>query len=495
MLHPPTTPRWLSPELLVVVGFLATSQCLTAALLGAGGIGGRAALAGLVATAVASAVLVRISLRQDASSGTADVRALLGAAAVGAGLWGLVSSLSGEGLAAGLALGATIGLLPSVAAGVVLALLGRTIRSVRMFAAHDAIERVGLVAGGAAGLAGAVAIGFVAPRYAVIPAGSAALGLVLLAGTWRRDVKRCAWLRDVYDGKAPGYQIVPLDDTHVTETLAPLVPGSAVDAVLLEDASHGGGAYRATERPRPVALVQRDPGPSVWPIRARAQRAVLFFAMTTSLACAATFAQVQRAGAAAPHPASASLPPPIACREARGAFELHAKETGPVARALFLTTAQDRTIPADEGWLYLASSEGKLPSPEVVDRVLSGLARLPCADRPHIRVLAPVPRPFKVEARLTIEKGETPELVARWVREALAESFQLADTSAHESVQFGFHDRRVLWRVASTVSSTSGVHTSSILLDGQSQDIVLSPSELPVLAGVVLVDAATGKPL
>ena len=497
MLHVPKTPARarMSPELLVFAGFVATSECLAAALLGAGGIGGRAAMAGLVGTAVASAVLVRLSLREDPSSRVADVRALLGTAAAGAGLWALVSSLSGEGAAAGLAFGATIGLVPSVAVGVVLALFGRTIRSARMFATHDALERVGLVAGGAAGLAGAVAIGFVAPRYVAIPGAAATLGLVLLAATWRRDVKRCAWLRDVYDGKAPGYHVVPLDEAHITETLAPLVPGASADAVLLEDVSYGGGAYRETERPRPVAFLQRDPVASIWPIRARAQRAALFLAMTVSLASAATFAQVHRARAAGHELTAAPPPPPIACRAARGAFELHARETGPVARALFLTTAQDSAVPLDEAWLYLATKERELPDPSVVERVLIGFDRLPCEGRPRIRVMAPVPRSFEVVAGLTIEKGETPEVVARSVREALGDAFQLGDSSALESVQFGFYERKLRWRVVAAVSRTAGVHTSTILLDGQPADIALLPGELPVLARITIVDAATGKPL
>src|SRR5512140_2086332 len=137
MLNAPQTPRWLSPELLVMVGFVATSECVAAALLGgASGFGAawpRAAAAGLVGTAVLSALLARLALR-EAPSRSADVHALLGAAGVGAALWGLVFALGGDGAVSGVAFGATVGLLPSVGVGIVLALLGRTLKSVRMFA-------------------------------------------------------------------------------------------------------------------------------------------------------------------------------------------------------------------------------------------------------------------------------------------------------------------------------------------------------------------------
>ena len=77
----------------------------------------------------------------------------------------------------------------------------------------------------------------------------------------------------------------------------------------------------------------------------------------------------------------------------------------------------------------------------------------------------------------------------------LGDAFQLGDSSALESVQFGFYERKLRWRVVAAVSRTAGVHTSTILLDGQPADIALLPGELPVLARITIVDAATGKPL
>ncbi len=503
MLNASKTPRWLSPELLVMVGFVATSECVAAALLGgAASLGARAAAGGLIGTAVGSALLARVALR-EAPSRAADVRALLGAVGVGASMWALVFALGGEGAARGLAVGATLGLLPSVGVGIVLALLGRTLQGVRMFAGQDALERVGLVAGGAAGLAGAVAIGFVAPRHVAIPIASACVGLVLLAMTWRRDVKRCAWLRDVYAGKAPGYKVVLLDDAHAhartTEHLAPLVPGSSADAVLLEEPTSptfARGAYRAAERPRAVALLQHDPGPSVWPIRARAQRAGLFFAMTVALAVAASFAQVHRARAASARAAIAATPSPrISCFEARAVFEYHAREKDEVARALFLTHAQDAQIPAGEGWLTLATARGELPAPDVIARVLAAEAQLPCEGMPRIVVKEPGRRRFKVEARLTVEKDETAALVASSVRAALTAAFEPGETSAHESVQFGFYDRKLRWRVVSTIAQTSGVRSCDVLVDGSRDDVALAPADLPRLEELTLFDAATGKRL
>lgn len=494
MLHAPKTPRWLTPELVTLVAFVATATCVAAGLMGAAPdapMEARPMAVGLAATAIAGAILVRIASARSEHAAASDVRALLMTILGGTALWALVFAVSGDRAWTGCALGATIGLVPSVVMGIVLALFGRTLRSVHMFAANDALERVGLVAGGASGLAGAIAIGFAARALLVIPAVSVALGLGLLATTWRRDTRRVAWLSDVYAGKAKGYKVVPLDEAHAhDETLAPLVPGSAVDAVLLEDASQGPGPYRGGDRPRPVALVQREAEPSLWPIRARAQRAGFFFAMTAALACAASFAQVTRARASSAHEAAKTAQGPrIACYEARAAFEYHAKEMGPVARALMLTPAQDPTIPVGEARLFLADAKGELPAPNVIARVLAAEEQLPCEGRPRLVVLAPTPRPFKLEVRITPEKGEDPAMVARWVREAVTAAFVPGETSAHESVQLGFYDRRVRWRVAAAVAQTTGVRGSEILIDGGKGDIVLAPAELARVDELTVVPA------
>src|SRR5690349_12842484 len=128
MAHGPTGlsadgPRWLTPELLVVASFVASSACLAAALMGAQPIAARAALAGIVATAVTAGVLARMALRRR--DGRAhDVRCLTFTAASGVALWGLVFGIGDKAqIGMGLALGATIGLPASIAAGVLLALL------------------------------------------------------------------------------------------------------------------------------------------------------------------------------------------------------------------------------------------------------------------------------------------------------------------------------------------------------------------------------------
>lgn len=494
MVHAPKTPVWLSPELLAVVGFVAVSECVAAALLGGAADlphPGRAGVGAVVATALASALVARRATR-DGSARAFDVSALVGSASVGAGLWGLAYALGGEGPVAGVALGATIGLPASLAVGVVLALLGRTLRSVRMFAANDALERVGLVAGGAAGLAGAIAMGLAAPRYLPVPAVSAALGLAVLALTYRRDARRVAWLRDVYAGKVAGYSVAPLDASHTRMAeIAPLVPGSTVDAVLLEDAAHGLGPYRAEGRPRPIALLQHDAAPSVWPIRARAQRAGLVFAMTVALGAAASIAQVHRARAeSAKETALATPPPRMTCLEARAAFEYRARDAGEVARALLLTHAQQAQVPEGEGWLYLSDAHGALPPPDVVERVLSAEKQLACIGVPQLRAMAPLRRGFSVEVRLAEGAAE----MAPWVRAALTEAFQPGDASAHESVQFGFYDRRVRWRVVATVVQT-GARAREILIDGTRGDLTLAPAELAALDEIVIVDAATGERL
>jgi hypothetical protein len=395
----------------------------------------------------------------------------------------------------GLALGATIGLPASIAAGVILALFVRTVRSVRMFPTLDAFERVGLVAGACAGLAGAVSIGFVAPDLLTVPIASTTLGLGLLATTWRYDLRRVAWLRDVYAGKADGFAIVPLEDTQIREHVEALVPGAAADAVLVQEAPKRAedGPYRAAPGPRAVALAPREAAPSVAAIRTRVQRAALFFALTVGLGSAAALAQAHRASVAsrAEHPPA---PVRIACQEARSVFEYRARQIPPVTRALFLTHAQDPSIPAGEGYLYLATENGTNPSSEVALEVVDAVGQIPCAGMPLVSARAPIVRDFKLEARLSIDEGEDPAEVGAWVKSALASAFHAKGTSAHESVQFGYYDRKLRWRVAATISQTEGVRSYELSIDGR-DDVSLAPAELARLGEVTLIDAASDKRL
>jgi hypothetical protein len=484
-------PRWLTPELLVVVAFVASTACLAAALTGTQPSTGRAAAAGIVATAVVAGVLARLALRRDGRAH--ELRCLTGVAIAGVLVWGLVFALREESaLGMGLALGATIGLPASIAAGVVLALFVRAVRSVRMFPTLDSLERVGIVAGACAGLAGAVSMGFVAPALLAVPIASAVLGLGMLALTWRRDVRRAAWLRDVYAGKAEGFAIVPLDETQIQGHIEPLVPGAAADAVLVRDVvCSDNGPYRVVGRPRAVALAPRDAAPSVAPIRTRVHRTALLFTLTLGLGTAAAIAQAERARVES---SAQHAPPParIACEEARSVFEYRARQVPPVTRALFLTHAVDEAIPAGEGYLYLATADGTSPSATAALQVLDAVSQIPCAGMPLVSTRAPFLREFGVIARLSIDQGENPALVATWVRKALEFAFRPSDTSAHESVQFGYYDRRVRWRVAAAISQTEGVRSYELAITG-GDDIVLAPAELARLGEVTLIDAANGN--
>jgi hypothetical protein len=289
---------------------------------------------------------------------------------------------------------------------------------------------------------------------------------------------------------------VPLEDVELREQIGPLVPGAASDAVLLEEPSAARGVpYRATDRSRPIALVQRDAGPCVQPIRVRAQRAGLFFALSVALASAAAVAQTQRAGASARLQAevASAAAPRITCREARSVFEYRARTEGPTARALFLTHAQDSTLPEADGVLRLVMRGGGPANLATRDRVLSAIDRIPCVDKPHVTFAEPIYRRFDVQATLRIEKGEEPAAVAQWVNEALRNAFTVDDSDFVEGVQFGYYDRKLRWRIVATIDETRGVRGSEILVDGQREDVALAPAELPVLGKVVLFDASSPR--
>jgi hypothetical protein len=242
-----------------------------------------------------------------------------------------------------------------------------------------------------------------------------------------------------------------------------------------------------------VALAPREAAPSVAPIRTRVQRAALLFALTLGLGTAAALAQAERARAAS---RAEHAPPPvrIACQEARSVFEYRARQVPPVTRALFLTHTQDPAIPEGEGYLYLATDKGANPSPDIALQILDTVGQIPCAGMPLISARAPFVREFNVEARLSIDKGENPAEVAVWVRHALEAAFQPSDTSAHESVQFGYYDRKLRWRIAATISQTEGVRSYQLAIDGR-DDVALAPAELARLGDVTLIDDATDERL
>jgi hypothetical protein len=184
----------------------------------------------------------------------------------------------------------------------------------------------------------------------------------------------------------------------------------------------------------------------------------------------------------------------IACREARSVFEYRARQVPTVTRALFLTHAQDQAIPEGEGYLYLATAEGTNPPPEIARDVVLAVGQIPCAGMPLVRARAPIAREFTVNARLSIDRREKPAEVAAWVRSALAAAFTPSNTSAHESVQFGYDDRKLRWRVAATISQTEGVRSYELSIDGR-DDVTLAPAELARLGAVTLTDAATNERL
>jgi hypothetical protein len=483
------TPRVWTPETLATLGFAAVSTSVASALLGGGHLSSGPSGAVLLATASASAVLVRWIVRREQGG---DVAALVGAMVVGTGLWGGAFAFEAPwGVVRGVAFGATIGLVPSVACGVILAVLARAVHSARTFATHDADERVGLVAGASAGLAGAMATGFASRPWIVVPIASALLGLALLVATWRRDGRRAAWLRDVFAGKLDGYRVLPIDELDLREHVSPLVPGASADAVLVADA-RSAAPYREAPRAHPVALVGRCAASSLAPLRARTQRAGLLVALIVALGVTAVGAQVRRAHAQAARRAAADAAP-VACLAARVVFERRAMEEGPAPTALMMTHAQDPAIAEGEARLYVPEKD-----PAVEANIRRAVAAIPCADKPKIDVLAGVERPFDVEARLTIDEGDSPELVARAAREAIAASFALrrgaAGALAGESVRFGYYDRRVRWRVAAALGETFGVRSYELSIDGE-RDRALRPEEIAVPRHVVLIDAATGAPL
>jgi predicted phage baseplate assembly protein len=193
-------------------------------------------------------------------------------------------------------------------------------------------------------------------------------------------------------------------------------------------------------------------------------------------------------------------------------FEVQARRVPGVARALMLTSDEDRSIAENSGILYVVPTAGGLPTPALRSAILRMVTEThPCLLTFQVSVQNPVYRPIDVEARVFLRPGQVGATVRERVRANLQAHFRVVepDGTPNRDVDFGFYVRdaegnpaaEVAWSdVFDVIRDTEGVRKLGdgpydLKLNGLNTDVKLHTREFPVLRQVVLLDGASGEVL
>lgn len=195
---------------------------------------------------------------------------------------------------------------------------------------------------------------------------------------------------------------------------------------------------------------------------------------------------------------------------AREDFEIAARKLPGVARALMLTSDEDASIPENSGRLYIVPTGGGVPTDALKDAVLNQVTVVyPKLLTFGVAVYPAVYREINVTCTVWFRTGIDPVQEAAAIRALLAEQFalELENGAPNPAIDFGFNVRdrdgnvvsEVAWSdVFNVIRDSAGVRkvqTGSLLLNGLSADVQLSPYEVPALGAVAIIDGQTGAVL
>ncbi|MFI5299198.1 MAG: baseplate J/gp47 family protein [Polyangiales bacterium] len=190
---------------------------------------------------------------------------------------------------------------------------------------------------------------------------------------------------------------------------------------------------------------------------------------------------------------------------AREDFEIHARKLPGVARALMLTSNEDRSIEENSGILFVVPSGGGLPTPALKNLVLKQVTEVyPCTLTFQVNVQDPIYRTVDVDARVFLRAGVAPATVRDRVRANLAAMFRITmpDGTPNPRVDFGFNvrdadgspDGAVAWSdVFEAIGATDGVRKlgdgpNDLKLNGLPSDVKIGLRDFPVLRTVTVRD-------
>jgi hypothetical protein len=195
-------------------------------------------------------------------------------------------------------------------------------------------------------------------------------------------------------------------------------------------------------------------------------------------------------------------------------FEINARRLPGVARALMLTSNEDRSIEENSGILFVVPAGGGMPTPALKTQVLRQVTEVyPSTLTFQVSVQDPVYRRVDVAARIFLREGyrggSSGSAVRDAIRQRLRDHFRitLPDGTPNVAIDFGFNLRNadgiptgeLAWSdIFDVVRDTPGVRKmgdrpEDFTLNGRHADVRLGIKEFPVLGSVVLVDGDSGR--
>jgi predicted phage baseplate assembly protein len=197
---------------------------------------------------------------------------------------------------------------------------------------------------------------------------------------------------------------------------------------------------------------------------------------------------------------------------AREDFEINARRISSVARALMLTSNEDKGIAENSGILFVIPAGGGVPSQVLKTQVLQQVTvAYPCTLTFQVAVQDPSYLPIAVQATVFLRQGADAGAVRAGIVAALGGFFAvtLADGTPNPTVDFGFNVKDADGNPAGSialsdlfdlVASGAGVRKlgakhGDFALNGAHADVALDLREFPTLGQITLVNGDTGQPL
>lgn len=190
------------------------------------------------------------------------------------------------------------------------------------------------------------------------------------------------------------------------------------------------------------------------------------------------------------------------CRED---YEIVASRVAGVARALMLTRDEKPTIQENRGILYVVPEGGGVAT----QALLTAVTKMWTVDFPKTITFKPLALSavylmVDITTRIHVRRGHQPAVVGAAVKKALADFFAATapDGSRNGNVDFGYYmDGALAWSdVFNVIRDTPGVRKiddglGDLVINGNSDDLVVPPERFPLLGEVVVINAETGAAL
>jgi hypothetical protein len=193
-------------------------------------------------------------------------------------------------------------------------------------------------------------------------------------------------------------------------------------------------------------------------------------------------------------------------------FEINARRLPSVARALMITSNEDRGIAENTGILFIIPRGGGLPTQALKDAVKQQVTVVfPSTLTFQVAVQDPVYLRVDVRATVFLRQGANAGVVRAGIQRALVDFFavSLPNGTPNPSVDFGGNVKDAngdpagevtVSDVFNVIRDVPGVRkigdgADDFLLNGKREDLVLGTREFPTLGTVTLLNGDTGAPL